>query len=66
MKSILTLIVLSATFLFGYDMGRAEDSPDIVGWLKVKSVEAYDMGKDLIAAVSDKPQDDSGYGELDE
>jgi hypothetical protein len=53
-KKLLILIVLSATFLLGYDMGRAKDSPDIVGWLKVKSAQAYVMGKDVIAAVSEK------------
>jgi len=65
MKTILTLIVLSAVFLFGYDCGRKPDSPDVVGWLKVKSAEAYDMGKDLIAAVSDESKSESAYGELD-
>jgi len=66
MKSILTLIVLSAVFVLGYDMGRAEDSPDLVGWLKVKSNQAYVIGKDLIANVSDESQSESSYGELDD
>jgi len=66
MKTLLTLIVLSATFLFGYDMGRAPDSPDIVGWLKVKSNQAYVLGKDLIASVSDESGSESSYGESDD
>lgn len=61
MKSILILIVLSATFLFGYDMGRAPESPDLVGWLKVKSDQAYVFGKDLLAKVSDDSDNKSGY-----
>ncbi len=66
MKSILTLIVLSATFLFGYDLGRRPESPDLVGWLKVKSSEAYVIGKDLVAAVSDDSESESEYGESDD
>ncbi len=68
MKSILTLIVLSAVFLLGYETGRTPDSdkPDVVGWLKVKSSQAYDIGKDLIANVSDESDSESSYGELDD
>ena len=59
-KKILLLIVLSAAFLFGYDRGRANNSPDIVGWLKVKSAVAYDVGKDMVAAVSEKTKSMKG------
>jgi len=55
-KKLLILIVLSATFLLGYDMGRVKDSPDIVDWLKVKSSQAYVVGKDVLAAVSEKTE----------
>ena len=54
MKNILILALLAAAFLFGYDLGRAPGSPDVVGWLKVKSGEAYVVGKDVFAAVSEK------------
>jgi hypothetical protein len=54
MKSLLILAVLAATFLFGYDLGRSPDSPDLIGWLRVKSQEAYVVGKDVVAAVSEK------------
>ncbi|MCP4374834.1 MAG: hypothetical protein GY794_01435 [bacterium] len=57
MKNLLILIVLAATFLFGYDLGRSPDSPDLVGWLKVKSSEAYVIGKDVVATVSEKSAD---------
>jgi hypothetical protein len=57
MKNLLILIVLAATFLFGYDLGRSPDSPDLVGWLKVKSGEAYVIGKDVVATVSEKSAD---------
>ena len=36
MKKILILALLAAAFLFGYDLGRSPDSPDVVGWLKVE------------------------------
>ena len=60
MKNILILAVLAATFLFGYDLGRSPDSPDLVGWLKVKSQEAYVIGKDMVAAVSEKSKSMTG------
>ena len=66
MKNLLILAVLAATFLFGYDLGRAPDSPDLVGWLKVTSKKAYVVGKDVVAAVSEKSKsmmgsEDSSY-----
>ena len=57
MKNILILAVLAATFLFGYDRGRAPDSPDLVGWLKATSRKAYVVGKDMVATVSEKSKD---------
>ena len=54
MKNLLILAVLAATFLLGYDLGRSPDSPDVVGWLKTTSREAYIVGKDVVAAVSEK------------
>ncbi|MBL7221978.1 MAG: hypothetical protein ISS69_17860 [Phycisphaerae bacterium] len=54
MKNILILAVLAATFLFGYDRGRAPDSPDIVGWLRATSRKIYVVGKDVAATVSEK------------
>ena len=54
MKTLLTLIVLGATFLFGYNLGRTPGSPDVVGWLGARSREAYVIGKDLAATVSEK------------
>ena len=59
-KNILILAILAAVFLFGYERGRADDSPDIVGWLKVKSAVAYDVGKDMVAAVSEKTKSMTG------
>jgi len=66
MKSLLILTVLAATFLFGYDLGRSPDSPDVVGWLKVASSKAYVVGKDVVATVSEKSKsmmdsEDSSY-----
>jgi len=66
MKTILTLVVLAATFLFGYDVGRAPDStdrPDIVGWLKVKSTQIYQAGKKVIASVSDDSENPADSGD---
>ena len=54
MKNLLILTVLGATFLFGYNLGRSPGSPDVVGWLQVKSQEAYVVGKDVAATVSEK------------
>jgi hypothetical protein len=54
MKTILILVVLGSVFLFGYDLGRTQNSPDVVGWLKTTSREAYAIGEDVIAAVSEK------------
>ena len=54
MKSLLILTVLAAAFLFGYDLGRSPDSPDVVGWLKATSSKAYIAGKDVVATVSEK------------
>lgn len=54
MKSLLTLAVLAATFLFGYNLGRSPNSPDVVGWLKTTSSKAYVVGKDVVATVSEK------------
>lgn len=32
MKRLCTLIVIGATFLGGYYLGRLPDSPDLIGW----------------------------------
>ena len=63
MKNILILIVLTATFLFGYNLGRSPDSPDIVGWLRSTSSKAYDVGKDVVVAVSEKSKSMMGSEE---
>jgi len=57
MKNLLTLIVLTATFLFGYHLGRKPDSPDVIGWLNVKSQEAYVAGRGAAAAIGEKYQE---------
>ena len=54
MKNLLILAVLSATFLFGYNLGRSPGSPDVVGWLKATSRKIYVVGKDVAATVSEK------------
>ena len=66
MKSLLILIVLGATFLFGYDLGRSPDSPDVVGWLRTASSKAYVVGKDVFAAVSEKSKSMMGSEESEE
>ena len=60
-KKLILLVLLSAAFLFGYDRGRVNNSPDIVGWLKVKSAVAYEVGKDMVAGVSDKTKNMTKY-----
>ena len=54
MKTLLTLTILTATFLFGYHLGKSPDSPDVIGWLRETSSKAYGIGKDVVAAVSEK------------
>jgi hypothetical protein len=63
MKNIIRIVILAAVFLYGYDLGRAPGSHDIVGWLKVKSGEAYVIGKDLVASVSDDSESMAGSEE---
>jgi len=63
MKNLFILIVLTATFLFGYHVGRKPDSPDVIGWLSVKSRQAYSVGKDAAVVVSEKYQDVMGDSE---
>jgi TRAP-type uncharacterized transport system substrate-binding protein len=54
MKNLIILTVLGATFLSGYHLGRKPDSPDVIGWLSEKSGQAYVIGKDVAATVSEK------------
>lgn len=63
MKTLLTLVVLAGVFLLGYDRGRAPDSPDLVGWVKTTSRQAYALGKDVAAAVSEKSKSMAGSSE---
>ncbi|MBC8372921.1 MAG: hypothetical protein H8E53_04950 [Planctomycetes bacterium] len=66
MKTLLTLTILAATFLFGYDLGRSPDSPDVVGWLKATSSKAYVIGKDVVATVSEKSKSMMGSEESED
>lgn len=63
MKKILLLVILAATFLVGYELGRSPDSPDIIGWLKAKTGQAYVVGRDAVAAVSEKTKSMAGSEE---
>lgn len=63
MKTLLTLTILTATFLFGYNLGRSPGSPDVVGWLRDTSSKAYVVGKDVVAAVSEKSKSMMGSEE---
>jgi len=66
MKNLFILIVLAVTFVFGYHFGRQPNSPDLVGWLSVKSQEACVVGRDVAAAIGEKYEEmvaesDSSY-----
>lgn len=55
-KRLLTLIVISATFLGGYHLGRLPNSPDLIGWGK----QAIDRSAAVCRRVIDQLEDWNG------
>ena len=51
MKRALVMLVLGATFLTGYYMGRSPESPDIIAWVHHKGRVLVDASKSIAATV---------------
>ncbi|MFP4140815.1 MAG: hypothetical protein ACOCWV_01890 [Planctomycetota bacterium] len=58
MKRLCTLIVIGATFLGGYHLGRLPDSPDLIGW----GQRTIDRTAEVCRKVVDQLEDWNGEG----
>jgi len=52
MRRILTLLLMGATFLGGYHLGRQPNSPDVVGWAQANAPRVAEAGREVAAALT--------------
>lgn len=54
MKKLFLMLLLSAAFLGGYDLGRRPDSPDIIGLARKKLPGLVRTTRELAAGIAKK------------
>jgi hypothetical protein len=54
MKKLIVLILMAATFLGGYHLGRQPNSPDVIGQLQAAWDQAVKLGGEVAAMVDGK------------